>query len=477
VRLLPSAHARANEAHYAFCSARRAGTDAELMAFGTVHVRDVKRARLVKTIDALMDARDFERVDPEDAAAEPELVRIQLESTGRWIALAVEDDDQPATWAEALSKALATTALAAWHWDDESVTSVTLFEKGEEIGGVSLPTDARKVAPEKLTVALGKLSRLVGDGSHEDGLELRFATSPREDDLVYVDLADAERVFRKAFGIGPLIVDAEDEGPSLVYRERGAAERERTYARAARLEAHHARVYAAGWAAFEAKPTELARLVDAFAKPLADTFAPYVGPQSLDARTVDPAKGYREETLPPPDDAAWKQYVSLLSKGSMIELRPKRLLSSLCLVFHDGALAITWSIRALKDEAKRRALADMMDDLVRRAAADERCFGAVVLAQASALVLEQRAFAWEYLHDASAHALQTSWQRTHARAPGWRLVVPTNTKLPAKPPARFTKRGRLLASSESDPWAVGPADIDAIEAYLSAAQTDLRLDR
>lgn len=447
-------------------------------SFVTIHVRDTTRAKVARAIDARMAKRGYERV-VEPSGKEPNVVRVALVAQGRWMSMTVEELDSPDVWAKVLSKASGGYALGVIHWDGESTTSLVLFEGGKKVGELGLPSDARRIDRRKIAVPLGKLSRLVGDGSRQDGLELRVPVeNDLEEDFVYVSLSDASYAFRRAFGLESLglEIEVEDEDDVLTYRSKHAEEEEAAendLALARWRAAYDARVYAIGWIAFEHEPKTLPELLERTARRLADTFTPHLGTDTLEGWSVDPAKSFASTKISPPDsDHAWHQYAELLARGVMIDLhRPHRVLASVCIAQHDGALAISWSMRGLRDERRRREIASVMDDVVCTSAADGRCFGALLTAQKAPLVLEQRALAYEYLRGRSGAALRPTWLRAHARAPGFRVLVPRASESVGKPPNGFTVRkvesGRLISSNAADPWSVTPTELDSLEEYLA----------
>lgn len=447
-------------------------------SFVTIHVRDAARAKVTRAIDARMAHQGYERVlGP--SGDQVGIVRVALVVQGRWTSVAGVEQSEADDWAKALSKASGGFALQAFHWDGESTTSLVLFDGGKKVGELGLPSDARRIERRKIAVPLGKLSRLVGDGTRKDGLELHVPVeNDLEDDFVYVSLSDANRAFRRAFGIESLVLDIEDEDEarSLTYRSKRAAEEEAEESERVRAmwrTAYDARVYAVGWVAFEYEPKALPELLDRTARRLTHTFTPHLGADVLEGWSVDPERSFARAKISAPDRAhAWREYASLLRRGVMVDLqRPDRVLASVCVAQHDGALAISWSTRGLRDERLRREISSVMDDVVCTSAADRRCFGALLTAQRGPLVLEQRALAYEYLRSRSGAALRPSWLRAHPRAPGFRVLVPRASEELGEPPSGFTVRdvasGRLISSNATDPWSVAPTALDSLEVHLA----------
>jgi len=242
----------------------------------TVHLRGASRAAVVEAIDARMRRRGFERILA-PSPREPVVVRVRVLEQGAWVSVTFAKAQTAHDEAPVLSATVHGIALLADYWEDESVTTLILYDRGSKLGEVSLPRDARPVSRGKVAVPLGPLSRLVGDGAREDGLEIRIALAHGEDDdgsTAYISAATAARAFHRAFGIDELHVDPDDEDDddelrTLAYRPRpGSAAGKRLRAqedarRAALRAAHDARVYLAGWLAFDVTPARIAGVLQA----------------------------------------------------------------------------------------------------------------------------------------------------------------------------------------------------------------------
>lgn len=420
----------------------------------TILLRDIDREEGVRGLDAYCARRGYERV-ASPSLSEPHVMRAFVQAQGRWMACTLEELREPESLAGSLSRRLGCLALASWHWEDESATRLALFEKGVKVGDLELPRDARRCDARRVAVPLGALSRLVGDGSRQEGLELRI---PVKASFVFVAHEEAVSAFQRAFGIEELVLDTDRVADVLLYRPKadsalGKRLRAAEDARGAELRAgYDARVFAVGWLAFAAKPT--AALLSAVAQPIADAFDAL---GVLDARVV----GASRTSTPTSRD--WKRFASMLAKGELVELR--NAVATQCFVYADGAFSMSFSVRGHKDRARRLDLAGRFDQVIDRAAEVRGCFGALVTAQQRALVLEQRALAYEYLRGKSERALRPV--RTEARAPGWRTMVPKGL---GTPPFGFTARqtgaGLLVASEVDEPWALPAEASDRLEAWL-----------
>jgi hypothetical protein len=183
--------------------------------------------------------------------------------------------------------------------------------------------------------------------------------------------------------------------------------------------------------------------------------------------------------LPAPADGetAWKLYARALREGALVDLgrRDTPVLAAIWLVPRDGALIVGWCMRGLRDRTKRSALATAMDAVVASGTADVRCFGALLTSQGSPMSLERQVLAYEYLRGTSELALRPATHRAHARAPGWRVLVPRNAlpfdrQAPTGVTARATKAGLLLEADATDAHEMTPEAMDALETHLTAGK-------
>lgn len=451
---------------------------------------------MLAQVERKMKRRGLELVRA-PSRSEPMLVQVRLVERGPWVSLAVEQLEAPESWARFLAQELGVQALGAWFWDGEGQVALSLFEGDAAQVNLSLPADARRTADGRVAIALGAFSRLVG-GARAATSKLDIlvrdegASFDAAERCVYLSAEAAERALCRAFGIDELFVDPldEDQGDEPLYfrprptsaiakRARAAKEAERAALRAD----HDGRVYTIGWLAFDAAARDIATLVDNTARPLVELLAPHLGTRVLQARSVEPPTDVRpapiERALPAPADGetAWKLYARALREGALVDLgrRDTPVLAAIWLVPRDGALIVGWCMRGLRDRTKRSALATAMDAVVASGTADVRCFGALLTSQGSPMSLERQVLAYEYLRGTSELALRPATHRAHARAPGWRVLVPRNAlpfdrQAPTGVTARATKAGLLLEADATDAHEMTPEAMDALETHLTAGK-------
>jgi hypothetical protein len=454
-----------------------------------VHVRDAERARVALAIERRFGKRGFERVD-KPALGEPMLVRVAVIARGRWVSVAVEELKDPDGWAEHLARETGGQALGAWFWDGEARLRLVLFEGAKKVGELSVPTDARRAGDGRIRIPLGGLSRLVGTKQTKDtGLKLHLAGSDdafgEDGSVVYVEGDLSQRAFCRAFAIAELFPDPLDddgEEPLLHFRPRASSRagkqlRKESQAELDRRRAdHEGRGFAVGWLAFKADARAAGRALRTHARPLVEAIDASLGAQPLAAFAVVPQR--RDAPLPPPSqgDRAWRAYAAALAEGAMIELtwRDRPPIAAVWAIHKDGALVVGWSVRGRKEPRDRAPVVRAMDEAFARSCDDEACFGAVVTAQRVGTSLSQQALAFEYHRARSVVAIRPAWHRTHARAPGWRTLVPRAAEPPPKsPPKGFkatkAKAGLAVRSAAADPHVTTPESIDALEAWLAGS--------
>lgn len=420
------------------------------------------------------------------SSREPLIVRARVVEQQGWISLSVEDLDAPDACARFLARVFDAPALGAWFWDGESRLVLTLFEGRAPAARLSLPESARRSADGRVAVPLGKLSRLVpGVKPKKTGLDVLVRAEEASFDAKgRCEYAPEEvaHALGRAFGIGDLFIDPLDEDagdevlhfrpePTSDVAKRARAEREAEDD--ARRADHEGRLYTVGWLAFDVAPRDIAAVLAKTARPVVEALAAHLGSRALTARAIVPRE--RDTPLPAPTEreAAWKTYARALREGAFVDLRHEGapVLAAAWLVLRGRALVVGWCMRGLKDPAKRAALAASMNDALAISAEDARCFGALIACQKRPMSLEQQALAYEYLRGRSALAIRPDAHRARARAPGWRVLVPSGApalrgSAPSGFSARVAKAGTVIEASASDPHELAPGAIDALEKYL-----------
>lgn len=453
----------------------------------SIHVRRTPVAAVVAALTRVMKRRGYEIV-AEPTGAEPSLLRARVVSRASWVSLAIEEQEDPVPMARALAKDLDAATLASFFWEGEARWTLTSFEGTRRSGVVSLPEAARRAEDGRVALALGPLSRLVGDGRAESGLEVRFASEGASFDragaAVYVPADDVARALGRTLGLPELLVDPLDEdgeGAPLAFRPTatskvGRRERaEREEAARARREDHEGRVHSVGWLAFDAEPRRFGPRLETTFVAVASALAERLGGRPLAARAVEPTT-LTERALPGlAERGALRAYAKALEGVAAIELSTRAPLAAVWATFGDGALSVGWSMRGLAAEPARAALARALDSVLDAATGDPRCLGALVACQRTPLSLARRALAYEYLSGHSELALRPHLLRGRVRAPGYRVLVPAPASdvTSAAPPPRFRLErrpaGLLVLHDAADPHEVPPADVDALEAWLHPA--------
>ncbi len=124
----------------------------------TVHVRGIRRSRLLDAITERMNTHGWKRAEGADRAhaerVEPELRRLVLRRDGKWLtladsggfdrrgAVASSPDADLASWGEYLSRALDRSVLTIWTWDGEASVRATRWKRGTSRGVLTLLADA-----------------------------------------------------------------------------------------------------------------------------------------------------------------------------------------------------------------------------------------------------------------------------------------------------------------------------------------------
>jgi hypothetical protein len=127
----------------------------------TIHVRGVRRARLLRAIVERMSRLGFTPVPPEQRSriegSERNLRRLALRRDKKWLTLADSGgfdrrheervrDASIEAWGQYLSRALDRSVLTIWTWDGEAAVRATRWKRGKRRGVVSLLGDAYRGA-------------------------------------------------------------------------------------------------------------------------------------------------------------------------------------------------------------------------------------------------------------------------------------------------------------------------------------------
>jgi hypothetical protein len=113
----------------------------------TLHVRGVRRARLLGAITERMSTLGFVRVaEPDRADVErhdASTRRLALRRDGKWLTFSDGGDEHDIdAWGEHLSRALGRSVLAIWTWDGEASVVATRWKNGTARTVLSLLREA-----------------------------------------------------------------------------------------------------------------------------------------------------------------------------------------------------------------------------------------------------------------------------------------------------------------------------------------------
>ena len=129
-------------------------------------------------------------------------------------------------------------------------------------------------------------------------------------------------------------------------------------------------------------------------------------------------------------------------------------------------ISLCWSFPQPANAETRERLASWMDGIVREAVDMERCVGALVAPNGEGVRDAQGSVPWEQL--AGLQGEMNDWVATHARAPGWRVLVPRPAagRVPAPGPGAHVERvaaGVLVSSTADSPFAMDGDAREAVE--------------
>lgn len=234
------------------------------------------------------------------------------------------------------------------------------------------------------------------------------------------------------------------------------------------VESYEARHVAYGWVAFDARWDEVRETVLGVAREAEKVMREATGSKSTEGR----ARLRSGARLSLKNDV-WTRADEALAEGADLSVYLDPSLSGAAIeVVHqpDGPSSlptlswqdrrpprvwIAWWCPKPDSKAHIQALAKLGEDTLARAAKEPSSLGGVVSAQGDYC---RGVFETAYDRLANlAHTNDATWLATHARAPGWRVLLPPGVKSP---------RGRVLRTPAPDPFAYSSAQAEAMERLI-----------